>query len=387
MRRAVILLSLLMMIVTACRDHEETALQRLDRRGYAFRVADYHRAAEKGDESAVLDFIRAGMEIDVEDEKGNTAFRYAAMANQSILVMTLLDHQAAVDQRLADGTTALIRFAGIDGDVRFLERLLEAGANPQAVDGSGLTPLLVAARHGNIDAVRLLLSRDRSNTDKALMLASSKGHTHCMEALINEGAHVNCRSKNQSTPLMQAATAGHQEAVSLLVRHWANPMLKDSTGATAADRAARAGHSLMADHLRESPPPAHIETVISLDSQTVHLTGLPSGNKASVEPERPRLEPDPLNAAKTPKEPVPPQAETVPLSTAVKLGPFREKPGSHEKYLLIEFPESGQMFAARAGDSFTVAESAQKWTVTRVLPHQWHLREADSDAVLVLNRW
>jgi len=49
--------------------------------------------------------------------------------------------------------------AAAGGQARRVEMLLAAGANPEAKDNAGRTPLMLAAQHGHAEIVRLLLSK------------------------------------------------------------------------------------------------------------------------------------------------------------------------------------------------------------------------------------
>ncbi len=58
-----------------------------------------------------------------------------------------------------------------------------------------------------------------------------------MSALLAHGAQVNTRNNKGVTPLMIAARTGNLQTVKLLLTHGADPNLKDNTGKTAADYA------------------------------------------------------------------------------------------------------------------------------------------------------
>ena len=89
--RVPILLSLgLFLPLTACRDREEVALSQLEERGYSFAVSAYHGAAANGDVPAVIEYLEAGMAVDVEGENGLTAFQNAASEDHDELVRVLI---------------------------------------------------------------------------------------------------------------------------------------------------------------------------------------------------------------------------------------------------------------------------------------------------------
>ena len=100
--RVPVLLSLgLFLPMAACRDREEVALSQLEERGHSFTVSDYHRAAANGDVPAVIEYLEAGMAVDVVGENGLTAFQNAAAGNHDELLRTLIEAGASPDQRLA----------------------------------------------------------------------------------------------------------------------------------------------------------------------------------------------------------------------------------------------------------------------------------------------
>lgn len=285
--------------LSSCRDREEQALVALDDEGYTFSVADYHEAAEQGNLEAVQGFLRAGMAVDVEGEDGLTAFQRAASKDRDEVARWLITNGAAPDQRLHDGRTLLMRVAEREStDLSMLEFLLLHHADPQAVDGAGMTPLMVAAMAGHVDAVRRLARLDVRSLDRALMLSAAQGHTHCMGALIQRGAYVNCRSRDDRTPLIYAASKGHAEALQLLLQHHANRFATGEDGRTAADFAEASGYPHLAEILRDpatlvlagptSSP--HTVALSPLDGEVVAFLSesvvSKSGTEA-IEPQRP----------------------------------------------------------------------------------------------------
>uniref|UniRef100_A0A8B9SWE5 USH1 protein network component sans n=1 Tax=Anas platyrhynchos TaxID=8839 RepID=A0A8B9SWE5_ANAPL len=86
----------------------------------------------------------------------------------------------------------------------------------------GMTPTLWAAYHGNLDALRLIVSRG-GDPDKCdiwgntpLHLAAANGHLNCLSFLISFGANIWCLDNDYHTPLDMAAMKGHMECVRYL---------------------------------------------------------------------------------------------------------------------------------------------------------------------------
>ena len=98
------------------------------------------------------------------------------------------------------------------------------------VVGCGLSEraLFDAAKVGNIEAVKRQLAAGANvnapNTDGVtpLVFAADEGHKEIVEILIANGADVNTRDKYKGTPLLRAASGGHKEIAELLIAAGAN---------------------------------------------------------------------------------------------------------------------------------------------------------------------
>ena len=85
--------------------------------------------------------------------------------------------------------------------------LLDAGADANAPDPAGDTPLMSVTRVGRADAVTLLLDRgakmdatDTAYQQTALMVAVRENHPDLVKLLIARGASVNGRTRVGRTP-------------------------------------------------------------------------------------------------------------------------------------------------------------------------------------------
>ena len=107
------------------------------------------------------------------------------------------------------------------GDVKGLARLLDAGADINALDRYGQTSLMIATRQGHVEVVRLLVDR---------------------------GATLNHHAKYRITALMQAVISGHLQIVQMLVETGADTAIRGTgapgfAGKTALDLALAAGRT------------------------------------------------------------------------------------------------------------------------------------------------
>ncbi|WP_422135591.1 MULTISPECIES: ankyrin repeat domain-containing protein [unclassified Endozoicomonas] len=112
-----------------------------------------------------------------------------------------------------------------DGDLDQLERSLADGVNVNAVMVKGLTALMVASIRGHTDVVERLINAG-ANPNAArtldgtspLFLAALKGNADCLEILINAGADLNAaRTLDGATPLFIAAWKGNTDCVEILI--------------------------------------------------------------------------------------------------------------------------------------------------------------------------
>ena len=98
-----------------------------------------------------------------------------------------------------------------------IERLLDAGADPNTTMAEGDTALMTAARTGKVDAVRVLLRRgaqvnaqEKWKGQTALMWAAAANNAASVEALVEAGADIQARTKYQPVPLFQTGGFGRR---------------------------------------------------------------------------------------------------------------------------------------------------------------------------------
>ena len=141
--------------------------------------------------------------------------------------------------------------------VAVIEMLVKAGADVNAKDKAGLTPLQRAVYVGNPEIVEALFSVGAkvSKEEKkwnALHLAASNGHLELVRLLLDKGMDVNGRDHLDITPLHGAAFNGHKKIVALLLEKGADVRAKDIKGKTPYDRAEAEGHTEILKMLVES---------------------------------------------------------------------------------------------------------------------------------------
>lgn len=125
-----------------------------------------------------------------------------------------------------NGCTALARAAQGTGEsrVEVMALLIDRGANPNARDLWGQTPLFYAANDGNEDAACFLLSQGNVEINvlsdlqqTPLSVASRSGELPVVKFLVDQGADVMQSIPAMTTALAYAAAMGNLELVSYLL--------------------------------------------------------------------------------------------------------------------------------------------------------------------------
>jgi ankyrin repeat protein len=134
--------------------------------------------------------------------------------------------------------------AARSGDASRLKLLLDAGADPAAVDEAGETPLMHAAHLGHVAAVEVLIAAGADVNAKspqgwtALAKAAyngetERGYVEVIEALHQAGANLDERIFFGITPLMLAAGGGDAAVVEWLINAGADVLAANDGGRTA----------------------------------------------------------------------------------------------------------------------------------------------------------
>ncbi len=163
---------------------------------------------------------------------------------------------ADINARNNLGDTPLLD-AAKEGTKDTAELLLEKGAIVDAKDNSGCTPLIWAAIQGHREVAELLLAHGAevnvgsSSGQTALQSAAMNGHKDVAELLLAHGAEVNAPDNCGITPLHWAAGNGHKDLVELLLGHGADVNAKTKNGYTPLQSAELYHHDDVAELLRQ----------------------------------------------------------------------------------------------------------------------------------------
>ena len=150
----------------------------------------------------------------------------AVRGDDRAAVERLLKAGANANARESDGSTPLA-WAAIRLNPEIAARLLTAGANPNLTNELGIGPLALAIGSGSVAMVSQLLVHHadpnvaRENGETPLMTAARMGNAEIMKLLLVRGAAVNARERKYGqTALMWAV--GNPGAVRLLLEYGAD---------------------------------------------------------------------------------------------------------------------------------------------------------------------
>jgi ankyrin repeat protein len=183
----------------------------------------------EGSEEIVADLIRAGADVN-DSHEGISLLAHAATLVLPKLCRQLLAAGAQVEARDRTGKTPLIHSSMASNSRCAVEVLLQGGAKAGAVDDQGRTPLHYAVQvEYNGSTVKQLLDRGASTVavdnegNTPLHLAIGKGKYRedapVVELLLQHKADVTLRNKAGETPLERAVRLGNDSVITVLQAH------------------------------------------------------------------------------------------------------------------------------------------------------------------------
>jgi uncharacterized protein len=189
-------LTAILIFAAGCGKSPASARKELAQLNKDYSPIDFLMSVAKGDRVAVELFIKAGMDLNVQDsDKGLTALIVACAKGHKEIAGLLLNHGANVNPHSSDGNTALMVAAG-SGEIEILRLLLAKGADANAQNDAGSSPLMFAAGHGKLDCVKALidahvtLEATNRDGDTAVDYAREGGHDAVLQLLRDAGARM-----------------------------------------------------------------------------------------------------------------------------------------------------------------------------------------------------
>jgi ankyrin repeat protein len=181
----------------------------------------------------------------------------AARSQDTAEVKRLLTEGANPNARDKNGRTPLMESAS-EGYTPVVRALLENGADVNAKDQVGWTALFWAAFSNRTETLRALVARGADVNARdgegrtALSWAASSGYTEVVLALVDKGGHVNAKDNYGWTALMSAVDLGHLDTVKALLQHRGDARVKANDGTTAVRLAEKYKYDEIVSLLRSS---------------------------------------------------------------------------------------------------------------------------------------
>jgi ankyrin repeat protein len=229
-------------------------------------------AAAQNDDRIVRLLLERGARVDQRGNLGRTALFNAVHGKNTAMAQTLLDAGAdlfisddngcspvgeaeiwggkrmqkfirQIAQSLSPSKNVDLHQAAADGLFDQVKKQLEGGASVDRLDQHGCTPLMHAARRGQIVTVEALLAAGADphwvspKGNHVLYDAALGGNAEVVSRLLRAGVDVNLAVAGGLTALMMAATFGKLEAIRCLLEAGADPALQSENGLTALDYA------------------------------------------------------------------------------------------------------------------------------------------------------
>ena len=237
-------------IITALRAGDSEQVRTLIRSGADINAAQgdgstaLHWAAYRDDLDAAGLLIGAGADVNTANELGATPLWLAAINGSYFMAGQLLAAGADPNAALKRGETPLMT-ASRSGNLQTVALLLEQGANVNtAEDERGQTALMWAVAQRHADIVALLIENNadlHARTEVWYQLENTAGNTN---------PNGNFRmAHGGSTPLLFAARNGDIDTARVLVKAGADVQDTEASGASALVIAAHSGHESLAIYL------------------------------------------------------------------------------------------------------------------------------------------
>ncbi|XP_045184795.1 ankyrin-3-like [Mercenaria mercenaria] len=205
-------------------------------------IAIYHNQLE-----TVKFLINCGVDVNYTSNFVDSPLAVAMASERDDIVETLLAcKEIKVNMTNRRNQTLLAHCIRVKS--KYVERLLQAGADPNMTGPLRTSPLMYAVQMRNIDTVKLLLrygadvNLKNGREDVPLLIALYTGSTEIMRILLDAGADPNYAHSDGNTPLLIACYDNQIDIVELLLRYHAIVSKGNSNGYTPLHIAAWNGH-------------------------------------------------------------------------------------------------------------------------------------------------
>ncbi|XP_072498922.1 ankyrin repeat domain-containing protein 6 isoform X5 [Notamacropus eugenii] len=217
-----------------------------------------HLAANKGHLPVVQILLKAGCDLDVQDDGDQTALHRATVVGNTEVIAALIQEGCALDRQDKDGNTALHE-ASWHGFSQSAKLLVKAGANVLAKNKAGNTALHLACQNSHSQSARVLLlggSRpDLKNNagDTCLHVAARYNHLSIIRVLLSAFCSIHEKNQAGDTALHIAAALNHKKVAKILLEAGADGTIVNNAGQTPLETARHHNNPEVALLLTKAP--------------------------------------------------------------------------------------------------------------------------------------
>lgn len=210
-------------------------------------------AAVQGNAAAIARLLKAGASPNAREKEGRTG----------LMLVVAMGHEV-VEQVVQEGFGARVVVEGLpapavtESQVKGIELFIEHGADIEALDNNQETALLLAAARDYAPIVERLLAAGASPDAiyasglPVSSLTAARGFGRTLKLLIDAGAAIDVANSRGKLPLHYAVAANHIDTVRILLTHGIPVDVKTTFGWTALHIAASRGYRNMVELLLTS---------------------------------------------------------------------------------------------------------------------------------------
>ena len=222
-------------MVEAVKHHDKEAMRALLKQRVDVNTPEpdgstaLHWAAQWDDSEAVDILIHAGARVNVATDYGITPLWIACKVGSAAMVETLLKAGASPNAARVTGETALMR-AALTGNQDVVNALLARGADVNAAEAGGQTALMWAISAKYLPVAQALMAHGANIRARSkplgftpLLFAARQGDLDAVRLLLSAGADLNEAASDGSNVLLVATVRGHKALASFLLDQGANP--------------------------------------------------------------------------------------------------------------------------------------------------------------------
>ncbi|XP_022800163.1 ankyrin-3-like [Stylophora pistillata] len=194
-------------------------------------------AAANGKLHAVKWFLEKGANVTCVDKTRWNMLHSAAQSGDTNVIDLILTNLPDLESKTAQGYTPLM-VAAFHGKLDAVKWFLEKGANVTCVDNNRLNALHCAAQGGDTDVIDLILTHLPDIESKTaeghtpLMVAAANGKLHAVKWFLGKGANVTCVDNSRWNMLHSAAHGGDTDVIDLILTHLPDIESKTAEGFT-----------------------------------------------------------------------------------------------------------------------------------------------------------